>query len=280
MRTTRPSSTAGSRASCWALLKRCTSSMKRMVPCPCSPRRCRASSNTRRTSATPALTADRGTKALAVTAATTCASVVFPVPGGPHKMAEVKRSCSMRARNGASWGHQMALPGDSSRVRGRRRDGQRAPASRGARPPACGEEVGGARARRRRAAGPRLVPRRGVAQSPAGAHPQAELAQARVGDSALGAPVMGSVPDCVFGIGDDLAEVLLPGQQRHQAVHARRRSRHGAGRRSGRPRAGTRSGRRPPRARCPSASNTLRWMSSRWMRIDPDPSSQPLSTRS
>ena len=44
MRTTRPSSTAGRRASCWDLLKRCTSSTKRIVPRPCSPRRRRASS--------------------------------------------------------------------------------------------------------------------------------------------------------------------------------------------------------------------------------------------
>ena len=42
--TTRPSSTAGSSTSCWALLKRWTSSMNRIVPWPCSPRRRRASS--------------------------------------------------------------------------------------------------------------------------------------------------------------------------------------------------------------------------------------------
>ena len=101
MRTMSPSSTDGNKASCCDLLNRCTSSMKRMVPWPCSPSRCRASSMARRTSATPALTADRGTKALAVTVAMTEASVVFPVPGGPHKMADVSRSFSTRARSGA-----------------------------------------------------------------------------------------------------------------------------------------------------------------------------------
>ena len=81
--TSRPSSTEGSRASCWDRLKRWTSSRKRMVPRPCSPSRRRAPSTTSRTSLTPAVTAERGTNCLAVAVATTEASVVLPVPMPP-----------------------------------------------------------------------------------------------------------------------------------------------------------------------------------------------------
>ena len=58
MSVTMPSSTAWSRASCWAFEKRWTSSMKRTVRRPVCARRSRARSMTLRTSATPELTAD------------------------------------------------------------------------------------------------------------------------------------------------------------------------------------------------------------------------------
>ena len=57
--TSRPDSTDGSRASCWALLKRCTSSRNRIVPVHrARPRRCSAPPITSRTSFTVAVTAD------------------------------------------------------------------------------------------------------------------------------------------------------------------------------------------------------------------------------
>ena len=95
-----PSSTAGSRASCWALLNRWISSRKRIVPRPCSPMRCRARSITSRTSLTPALTALICSKTRLVLPATASASVVLPVPGGPQKIALVRRSCSTKRRSG------------------------------------------------------------------------------------------------------------------------------------------------------------------------------------
>ena len=80
---TTPSSTAGSSASCWALLKRWISSRKKIVGRPEVSRRCRARAITSRTSARPALTADSSSKAEPVSWATMRASVVLPVPGGP-----------------------------------------------------------------------------------------------------------------------------------------------------------------------------------------------------
>ena len=79
----RPSSTAGSSASCWALLKRWISSRKRIVGRPLARRRSRARSITPRISALPALTADSSSKAPSAPAAAIRASVVFPAPGGP-----------------------------------------------------------------------------------------------------------------------------------------------------------------------------------------------------
>ena len=71
-----------------------------MVPTPRSPRRRRACSATVRTSFTVADTADSGSKWLAVERATTRAREVLPVPGGPHRMADVSRSASIRVRSG------------------------------------------------------------------------------------------------------------------------------------------------------------------------------------
>jgi hypothetical protein len=83
MSVTSPSSTAGSSASCWALLKRWISSRKNTVGSPLVLRRCAARSMTPRTSARPACTALSSSKAALAERATIRASVVLPVPGGP-----------------------------------------------------------------------------------------------------------------------------------------------------------------------------------------------------
>jgi hypothetical protein len=92
MNDTQRFSTAGSRASCWALLKRCTSSMNRTVCMPVSPRSRRAVSMAARTSLTPAVTADSSVKRRLVTSLTTWARVVLPVPGGPHSTTDIAAS--------------------------------------------------------------------------------------------------------------------------------------------------------------------------------------------
>ncbi len=121
MRVSSPSSTWGRRASCWDLLKRWTSSRKRIVPWPCSPRRALARATTSRTSLTPALTADSVSKERAVTPAMRRARVVLPVPGGPQRITDVSRSASIRRRRGAPGPRRCSWPTISSRVRGRRR---------------------------------------------------------------------------------------------------------------------------------------------------------------
>ena len=116
-----PSSTKGSTASCWPLLKRWISSMKRIVFVPDCARRSLASSMFRRRSATPALTALRGTKCDDVTRAINRASVVLPLPGGPHRIIEPTRSSSMARRSSCSGPTRCSWPTNSSRVRGRMR---------------------------------------------------------------------------------------------------------------------------------------------------------------
>ena len=81
--TTRPSSTAGSSVSCWALLKRWISSRKKIVGSPLVERRCWARSRTSRTSWRPALTADASSNAARAPRASMRAIVVLPLPGGP-----------------------------------------------------------------------------------------------------------------------------------------------------------------------------------------------------
>src|SRR6266849_3424724 len=83
MSVTVPSSTCGKTASCWALLKRWISSMKSTVRRPAR-RWTRASATTLRRSATPAVTADMATRRALVSAASSPASVVLPLPGGPQ----------------------------------------------------------------------------------------------------------------------------------------------------------------------------------------------------
>src|SRR5687768_17125512 len=121
MSVTRPSSTAGRRASCWALLKRWISSMKRIVRWPLPPRRSRAFRSTWRTSSTRAETADSSSNAAPVISATMRARVVFPTPGGPYRMSERRRSSSIARRSAEPGPRTCCWPTSSSSVRGRSR---------------------------------------------------------------------------------------------------------------------------------------------------------------
>ena len=172
-----PDSTAGSKASCWLLLKRCTSSRNRMVPRSASANRRRAPSMTSRTSFTPAVTADSDTNSRSVIDATTVARVVLPVPGGPHRTIEDRRSDSIRARSGAPGPSRCRCPTISSRRRGRIRAAngafcasrsRRAASNKSSGGPAPrGPERGGT-ATRLRLAGSRRRPAAGLGSPPSG----------------------------------------------------------------------------------------------------------------
>ena len=207
-RTSRPSSTCGSSASCWVLLNRCTSSRNRIVPWPCSPSRSLARSTTSRTSFTPALTALIGSNALSVAPAMSRAIVVLPVPGGPQRITEERRSPSISARSGRPGASRSRWPTTSSSVRGRSR--------------AASGGFGGQPLLRRRRKEIRRHPLDPTPQailasrvSP-GSSPDAKTTEVRTsvgpsasargrarraarGRAAPGAPVSGSAPDCVFG---------------------------------------------------------------------------------
>ena len=90
-------------------------------PWPRSPSRFRARSTTSRTSFTPALTALIGSNALSVAPAMRRAIVVLPVPGGPHRITEERRSPSISARSGRPGASRSRWPTTSSSVWGRRR---------------------------------------------------------------------------------------------------------------------------------------------------------------
>ena len=86
-RMTVPSSMTGRKESCWARLKRWISSTKSSVWRPLA-RRSRAISNTFFRSATPEKIAEICSKASPVSPASSRATVVLPVPGGPQKIIE------------------------------------------------------------------------------------------------------------------------------------------------------------------------------------------------
>ena len=75
--------------------------MKSMVRRPVWARRSRLASMTLRTSATPELTAESSSYADPVSAATSRAMVVLPVPGGPKKIIEPTVPVSMATRRAA-----------------------------------------------------------------------------------------------------------------------------------------------------------------------------------
>jgi hypothetical protein len=78
-----------------------------------------ASATTRRKSATPALTAESAAKFAPVCCAMICASVVLPVPGGPHRIIEGIWSLSMARRSARPGPSTCSWPTNSSSVRGR-----------------------------------------------------------------------------------------------------------------------------------------------------------------
>src|SRR3954453_15755010 len=118
---TRPSSTAGSSASCCALLKRWISSRKKIVGSPLAASLWSARSSTSRTSWRPAFTADASSNAAWALAASMRASVVLPVPGGPYRIIECGRPCSVPFRSAESGPSRCAWPTNSSRFAGRMR---------------------------------------------------------------------------------------------------------------------------------------------------------------
>jgi hypothetical protein len=67
-----------------------------------------------RNSGTPLVTAEKGTKCAFVWRAIKCANVVLPEPGGPQKMMEESRSCSIARRNGRSGAVISSCPTKSS----------------------------------------------------------------------------------------------------------------------------------------------------------------------
>ena len=138
-RVTQRFSTPGSRASCCALEKRCTSSTNSTVSRDVRTSSLRAASMAARTSFTPAETADTSTKCRSVCWLRIAAMVVFPVPGGPHSSNDMGWSPSISWRSGEPAARSCSWPTSSSRVRGRIRTASGAeacvlPASE---PPAC-----------------------------------------------------------------------------------------------------------------------------------------------
>src|SRR5690349_14646379 len=125
---TRPDSTAGSRASCWALLNRWISSRNRIVFCPVCPRRCSDSAITLRTSAIPTCTANSSSKWACVVWATIRASVVLPVPGGPKKIIDPTRSSAIARCSALPSPTTSCWPANSSSTCGRTRWGSGAKA--------------------------------------------------------------------------------------------------------------------------------------------------------
>src|SRR3569623_1133834 len=121
MKVSVPSSTKGRKASCCALLKRCTSSTNRIVARPDCTRTCLASSTAARTSFTPASTAEMLKNCACTRRAMSRASVVLPVPGGPHRIIEWMRPCSIASRSGLPGPRRWVWPAYSSRSRGRMR---------------------------------------------------------------------------------------------------------------------------------------------------------------
>ena len=113
------SSTACRSESCWLRLKRWISSTNRIVRDPLIARRFSAASISRRRSDTVPPIADTSTNVALVAWAITWASDVLPVPAGPYRMIELKRSCSMAARSQLPGPTASSCPTSSSSVRGR-----------------------------------------------------------------------------------------------------------------------------------------------------------------
>ena len=125
IKSTNPSSRAGSKASCWVLLKRWTSSTKTSVPRPSYLSRSRAPSRAALRSFTPLVTALSDTNSSSTVFASTRARVVLPVPGGPQRTTEPILPRSTTARNGPPSPVRCGWPTASSSVRRTQPFGQR-----------------------------------------------------------------------------------------------------------------------------------------------------------
>ncbi len=99
-----------------------------------------AISTAARTSLTPAITADRATNSASQVRATNRASVVLPVPGGPHRIIECRLRPSIRRRSGFPGASRCDCPTNSSRLVGRMRSAS------GRTPPDAAAEFRSARA--------------------------------------------------------------------------------------------------------------------------------------
>ena len=119
MSVTVPSSTCGSSASCWALLKRWISSRNSTLRVPWRFSRSCASAMVDRTSATPDMTADSDVKWAPISPASSRARLVLPVPGGPHRSSDDRWPRAMLRRSGPRSPTRCACPTNSSRFRGR-----------------------------------------------------------------------------------------------------------------------------------------------------------------
>ena len=128
-----PSSTCGKNASCWALLKRCTSSRNSTVGWP-SAATCCACATASRMSLIPACTAESEMKCALERAAISRASVVLPVPGGPQRISECSAPLAIACYSGLPAASRCVWPTNSSSRRGRMRSASgrqpRAPSGR------------------------------------------------------------------------------------------------------------------------------------------------------
>src|ERR1700733_14313487 len=115
-----PSSTCGRNASCCALLKRCTSSRNSTVGCAATALCC-ASATASRMSLMPACTADSAMKRALERSAIRRASVVLPVPGGPHRISECGWPEAIASYSGLPGASRCVWPTNSSIRRGRMR---------------------------------------------------------------------------------------------------------------------------------------------------------------
>ena len=113
-----PSSTKGRKASCCALLKRCTSSTNSTHWRPAA-RSARPAATASRMALTPSITADRDSMRLCAAAHSRRARVVLPTPGGPHRIMECSGCASRQRRRGLPGASRWLWPTKSSARAGR-----------------------------------------------------------------------------------------------------------------------------------------------------------------
>ena len=122
MKVNRPDSTCGKNASCWLLLKRCTSSTNMMVRLGSSESRAAmACSTDSRISFTPPSTALMDKNWASNASAIKRAMVVLPTPGGPHRMQLCGWPDSNATRSAMPSPSKCCWPMTSPRFWGRRR---------------------------------------------------------------------------------------------------------------------------------------------------------------